>query len=166
VIRTIRVLRVFRIFKLGRYVREGEALMQAMRASRWRITVFFGAVLMICVVVGALMYVVEGAVPRAPGEGFTSIPRSIYWAIVTLTTVGYGDISPTTAIGQTIAAFVMILGYAIIAVPTGIVTAELAKHGRKARDGQHEVSTAACMSCSQEGHDPDADFCKYCGAAL
>jgi voltage-gated potassium channel len=107
------------------------------------------------IIIGALMYVLEGA-----ERGFTSIPRSMYWAIVTLTTVGYGDIAPQTGIGQTLAAVVMILGYSIIAVPTGIVTVELSQASA------HPVSTQACPACSREGHDPDARFCKYCGTRL
>ncbi|MEM0996156.1 MAG: ion transporter [Bacteroidota bacterium] len=169
VIRMIRLLRVFRVFKLARYLREAEALGRALRASRWRITVFFGAVFMVCVVFGTLMYVIEGNDQRAPGEGFTSIPRSIYWAIVTLTTVGYGDISPVTPLGQAISSFFMILGYAIIAVPTGFVTVELARNRGAALTEsapEEEITTIACMNCAQQGHDSDAVFCKYCGYRL
>lgn len=155
VIRTLRMLRIFRILKLVKYVGEAQYLLRALRASRRKITVFLFTVLIIVVIVGALMYVIEGV-----DNGFTSIPRSIYWAIVTLTTVGYGDISPQTSLGQTLAALVMIMGYSIIAVPTGIVTAELAF----ARD--RPVNTQACPSCSAEGHDTDAEYCKYCGAKL
>jgi voltage-gated potassium channel len=126
-----------------------------LRASRRKIVVFLFTVLALVVIFGALMYLVED-----PESGFTSIPQSIYWAIVTLTTVGYGDISPQTGIGRTLAAVIMIIGYGIIAVPTGIVTAELTQSYKKT------VSTQACLQCSAEGHDPDAKHCKYCGAEL
>ena len=155
VIRILRVLRVFRVLKLVQYVSEARVLMQAMRASRRKITVFLFVVLSLVVIFGSLMYVIED-----PQSGFTSIPQSIYWAIVTLTTVGYGDISPQTGLGQTLAALIMIIGYGIIAVPTGIVTAELAQAHKTS------VSTQSCPQCSAEGHDPDAEFCKYCGARL
>lgn len=155
-IRAIRLLRVFRIFKLGRYLGEARVLTEALRASRPKITVFLFAVLALVVIMGTIMYLIEGE----KGTGFTSIPRSIYWAIVTLTTVGYGDISPETPLGQFFASIIMILGYAIIAVPTGIVSAEIAK------TGDDEISNIACDNCSQEGHDPDAEYCKYCGASL
>lgn len=155
VIRTIRLLRVFRIFELHQFTGEGSKIIDALRASRVKISVFLIAVLTLVIILGTLMYLIEG------GEnGFTSIPRSIYWAIVTLTTVGYGDISPATAFGQFLASLVMILGYAIIAVPTGIVTSELV------REHPAEVTTQSCANCSREGHDSDADFCKYCGASL
>ena len=155
VVRILRVLRVFRVLKLVQYVSEARILMQAMRASRRKITVFLFVVLTLVVIFGSLMYIVED-----PQSGFTSIPQSIYWAIVTLTTVGYGDISPQTGLGQTMAALIMIIGYGIIAVPTGIVTAELTQSYKKT------LSTQSCPQCSAEGHDPDAAFCKYCGAML
>ena len=155
VIRVLRVLRVFRILKLARYLRETTVLMRALRASRIKILVFMYTVLTLVVMIGSLMYVVEGA-----ENGFTSIPRSVYWAIVTLTTVGYGDISPQTDLGQTLAAFVMIIGYAIIAVPTGIVTSEIT------RASHQNISSQACPSCSLEGHDADAKHCKFCGSSL
>ena len=155
VIRALRLLRVFRVLKLARYVEASGLLLRALRASRVKILVFMYFVITLVVVIGAVMYVVEGA-----ENGFTSIPRSVYWAIVTLTTVGYGDISPQTALGQMLASLVMILGYGIIAVPTGIVTAELS------RDVTREVSTVACPSCSLEGHAPDATYCKHCGSKL
>ena len=155
VIRILRVLRVFRILKLVQYVSEARVLMQAMRASRRKITVFLFVVLTLVVIFGSLMYIIED-----PQSGFTSIPQSIYWAIVTLTTVGYGDISPQTGLGQTLAALIMIIGYGIIAVPTGIVTAELTHSHKKS------ISTQACPQCSADGHDPDAEFCKYCGSRL
>jgi voltage-gated potassium channel len=155
VIRILRVLRIFRVLKLVQYLGEARQLGQALRASRRKIIVFLFTVLTLVVIFGALMYVIEDN-----ETGFTSIPQSIYWAIVTLTTVGYGDISPQTAVGQTIAAMIMIIGYGIIAVPTGIVTAELSKVYKKG------ISTQACKECSAEGHDPDAKHCKYCGAEL
>ena len=155
VIRILRLLRVFRVLKLVQYVGEAKLLSQAMKASKRKIIVFLFTVLTIVVIFGSLMYVIEGS-----ENGFTSIPRSIYWAIVTLTTVGYGDISPVTPLGQALAAIIMILGYGIIAVPTGIVTAEMtAASGKK-------ISTQSCQECSAEGHDSDATFCKYCGAKL
>jgi voltage-gated potassium channel len=155
VIRIVRILRVFRVLKLARHVREARLLSDALRASSRKIFVFLYTVLTLVTVLGALMYLLEG-----PEAGFTSIPRSIYWAIVTLTTVGYGDIHPLTPAGQLLAAVVMILGYSIIAVPTGIVTVELS------RPQSRGVSTQACRSCSAEGHDPDARFCKFCGEQL
>lgn len=155
VIRTLRILRIFRVLKLVKFLREAKLLVQALRASRRKIVVFVFTVAILVVILGSFMYVIEGE-----ENGFTSIPRSIYWAVVTLTTVGYGDISPKTPMGQTLAAFVMILGYAIIAVPTGIVTVELT------RAAEAEVSTQACPNCSAEGHDSDALFCKYCGSRL
>jgi voltage-gated potassium channel len=155
VIRILRILRIFRILKLVQYLGEARLLVTALRASGRKIAVFLYTVLTLVVIFGSLIYVIEG------GEhGFTSIPRSIYWAIVTLTTVGYGDISPQTGLGQTLASVVMILGYAIIAVPTGIVTVEMSQRfGRK-------VSTQACPECGAEGHDVDARYCKSCGAGL
>ena len=156
VIRALRLLRVFRVFKLASYVKEGDFLMAALRASRVKITVFVSSILSIAVVVGSVLYLIEGE-----ASGFTSIPRAMYWAIVTMTTVGYGDIAPATTLGQVTAAGLMILGYAIIAVPTGIVSVELAKLNPLSK-----VSTQACLVCSREGHDRDASYCKYCGSAL
>lgn len=155
VIRILRVLRIFRVFKLVQYIREAQTLSRALRASRRKIVVFLLAVLTLVTIFGCVMYIIEGE-----ANGFTSIPRSMYWAIVTLTTVGYGDISPKTSVGQAIAAVIMILGYAIIAVPTGIVTAELARAEPK------NVTTQSCPNCSAEGHDEDAVFCKFCGGKL
>jgi len=155
-IRTVRLLRVFRIFKLTRYLTEADILISAIRASRYKVTVFLGTVLMLVIIMGTVMYLVEGA-----GGGFTSIPRSIYWAIVTLTTVGYGDIAPVTVAGQFIASIIMIMGYGILAVPTGIVTVELASIKHKT-----EITTQSCPACSREGHDSDASYCKYCGTKL
>ncbi len=155
VIRILRVLRIFRVLKLVQYVSEARYLMRSLRASLHKIIVFLFTVLTLVIIFGSVMYVVEGE-----AHGFTSIPRSIYWAIVTLTTVGYGDISPQTSLGQAIAAVIMILGYSIIAVPTGIITAEMS------RNRDEIISTQACLQCSAEGHDPDAKYCKYCGARL
>ena len=155
VVRILRLLRVFRIFKLAEHLTEADVLVRALRASRRKISVFLLTVMTMVVIIGALLYVVEGE-----ENGFTSIPISIYWAVVTLTTVGYGDISPQTALGRTLAAAVMIVGYGIIAVPTGIVTVEIAQAARKG------VSTHACPECGAEGHDADAAFCKYCGSRL
>jgi voltage-gated potassium channel len=155
VVRILRVLRIFRVLKFVQYLGAAKTLLAALKQSRRKITIFIFTVLTIVIIFGSLMYVIEG------GEnGFTSIPRSIYWAIVTLTTVGYGDISPVTPLGQAFAAFIMILGYGIIAVPTGIVTAELTRTEGKI------VSTQACKQCSHEGHDSDAAYCKYCGSKL
>ncbi|MFQ5586468.1 MAG: ion transporter [Thermodesulfobacteriota bacterium] len=155
VIRTLRVLRVFRVLKLAEYLGEANVLMRALRASRLKITIFLFTVFTLVVILGSLMYLIEGE-----ENGFTSIPRGVYWAVVTLTTVGYGDIAPKTAIGQALATVVMIIGYAIIAVPTGIVTAELA-YARV-----DKVSTKACPECSAEGHDANAVYCNRCGAKL
>jgi len=154
IIRALRLLRVFRILKISRYTKESKKLMVSLRASRAKISVFLFAVMMIVIIIGTLMYLIEGE-----ENGFTSIPRSIYWAIVTLTTVGYGDIAPQTTLGQFVASIVMILGYAIIAVPTGIVSAELTKI-------KHNISIHNCPNCLQESHDSDATYCKYCGANL
>lgn len=155
VIRVFRVLRVFRILKLAQYLGEANVLVEALRASRQRITVFILGVVTLVIFIGSAMYVIEGE-----ENGFTSIPISIYWAVVTLTTVGYGDISPKTPLGQMFSVVIMILGYGIIAIPTGIVTAELTAGKIK------EVSTQVCPSCCAEGHDPDAKFCRICGQLL
>ncbi len=154
-IRVLRLLRIFRILKLTEYLTEAGVITGALRASRRKIFVFLFAVLALVVVIGALIYMVEG-----PEHGFDSIPTSMYWTIVTLTTVGYGDLSPKTPLGKLLASAVMIIGYAIIAVPTGIVTSELTA----ARGRGH--SRQACPACGREGHDDDARHCKYCGAAL
>lgn len=155
VIRILRVLRVFRVLKLVPYIGEAATLVQALRASRRKITVFLMTILTLVIIFGSLMYIIEGA-----ENGFTSIPRSVYWAIVTMTTVGYGDISPKTNTGQAVASLIMILGYAIIAVPTGIVTTELTLARKK------KVTTQACPECMAEEHDADAIFCKFCSAKL
>lgn len=155
VVRALRLLRIFRIFKLGHFMDEGALIMDAMRASRPKITVFLFFVLLLVTLMGSFMYLIEGG----ENPGFTSIPRSIYWAIVTLTTVGYGDITPVTELGQFISAFVMIMGYAVIAVPTGIVTNELmnTSDGKDHRD---------CTRCGLKGHEIDARYCKQCGERL
>ncbi|MGD8782467.1 MAG: ion transporter [Ignavibacteria bacterium] len=153
VIRILRVLRIFRVLKFVQFVAEAQLLGKALRASRKKITVFLFTVFTLVIIFGSLMYLIEGE-----ENGFKNILHSIYWAIVTLTTVGYGDISPQTPLGRTLASVIMILGYGIIAVPTGIVTAELAVVKRE--------STQACPSCSREGHDEDAEYCKYCGEKL
>nr|WP_311135532.1 MULTISPECIES: ion transporter [unclassified Methanosarcina] len=154
VIRGLRLLRVFRVLKLVQYLGEAEFLIRALRASRRKIILFQFTVLTLVVILGSLMYVIEGA-----ESGFTSIPRSIYWAIITLTTVGYGDIVPETNLGQALASFIMIIGYSIIAVPTGIVTSEMTYASRN-------LKGKVCQNCSFEGHDSDAKFCKRCGAEL
>ncbi len=156
IIRVIRLFRVFRIFKLVQFIGEASQLGSALRASKHKILVFIGSVLILVVILGSIMYIIEG-----PQNGFTSIPMSIYWAIVTLTTVGYGDIAPQTVLGQAIASMVMILGYGIIAVPTGIVTSELT-----AQKNTISANTRSCQNCSAEGHDDDATHCKYCGAKI
>jgi len=156
-IRVIRLLRIFRVFKLSRHLKETRALLIALKATRQRVTVFLVTVLTLILIIGSIMYLIEGG---DPDTQFTSIPRSVYWAIVTMTTVGYGDIAPKTVLGQTLAAGVMILGYAIIIVPIGVFSAEMAAVRRR------ETSNQACPSCSAEGHDTDAKFCKYCGSML
>ena len=156
IIRALRIMRIFRIFKLGHFLKEGRVIIDALKASRAKVTVFLIFIIILVIIIGAIMYLVEGDME---GSGFTSIPVSIYWAIVTLTTVGYGDITPQTHLGQFLSAIVMILGYAVLAVPTGIVTTELVKSA-------DNESTQACRYCAQEGHDNDAIHCKYCGEKL
>lgn len=155
VIRALRLLRVFRILKLTHFVGEARLLRAAMRASARKITVFLGTVLTVVLIAGALMYVIEGE-----ANGFTSIPVSVYWAVVTMSTVGFGDIVPHTVLGRIVASVLMIIGYGIIAVPTGIVTVELGAAARSA------ANTQACPSCGVEGHDNDARYCKRCGSKL
>ena len=154
VVRILRVLRVFRILKLAHYVGEAGVLVRALSASRYKITVFVLTVITITVIVGSLMYLVEG-----PENGFTSIPRGAYWGLVTLTTVGFGDITPQTPLGQALASVVMIMGYGIIAVPTGIVTAELVSFARSQAGPE-------CPGCGRLGHEADAQHCKWCGVSL
>ncbi len=157
VVRVLRLLRIFRIFKLAHFLTQADVLRSALRASRVKITVFLFTVLTLVVIIGALMYVIEGA-----ENGFTSIPLGMYWAVVTLTTVGYGDLAPATTLGRLVASLVMILGYGIIAVPTGIVTTELVNASRQPAD----ISGQACPTCAAEGHRPGARFCHACGSAL
>ena len=156
VIRVFRLLRIFRVFKLGNYVTQADVLKDAFIQSRQKIIVFLMGVLAIVMTMGTLMYVIEGE-----KNGFTSIPRSIYWSIVTMTTVGFGDITPKTPLGQFLASVLMIVGYGVIAVPTGIVTTELLRHSQKTM-----TSGQACPNCGSVGHDIDAKFCKYCAAKL
>ncbi|MGE5090514.1 MAG: ion transporter, partial [Candidatus Levyibacteriota bacterium] len=155
-VRMLRLLRIFRILKLGAYVSEFGYLGTALLASRRKITVFIGFVLVTVTVLGTVMYVVEG-----PRNGFTSIPVSIYWGITTMTTVGFGDITPRTDLGRFIASFMMLMGWGILAVPTGIVTAEMTAR-RMGRRGE----TRTCPDCLTEGQDADARFCKHCGKPL
>lgn len=155
VIRILRILRIFRVLKLVTYLGEAHLLTRALMATRHKIGVFLFTVITLVVILGSLMYMIEGE-----ESGFTSIPRGIYWAIVTLTTVGYGDIAPRTGLGQLLAAFIMILGYAIIAVPTGIVTVEMGNVFRQ------PASARVCPICAARGHDTDAVYCKFCGGQL
>ena len=159
VIRIPRVLRIFRVLKLVQFLHEANIMAAAIRASLRKVAVFFSTVITLVVIFGSVMYLVEGEV-----NGFSSIPKSIYWAIVTMTTVGYGDISPNTTLGQSIAAVIMLLGFAIVAVPTGIVARELTR----ADAARHpaSVSTQVCPECASEGHQSGARFCKDCGAAM
>ena len=156
VIRALRLLRVFRVLKLAHFTGEASMLRAALHASARKIIVFLGVVLTLVLIVGSLMYLIEGE-----RHGFTSIPESIYWAIVTMTTVGYGDIAPGTLLGKLLASAVMIIGYGIIAVPTGIVTVELAR-----TSGKKLANTRSCPECAAEGHDFDAKHCKHCGSQL
>ena len=155
VVRLLRVLRIFRVFKLVRYLSEANLLLRSMYAARRKVLVFFTAVLVLCVIFGSLMFLVEG-----PDNGFTSIPRSIYWTIVTITTVGYGDITPQTVIGQIIATMAMLTGYSIIAIPTGIFTAEIA------RVMITESNKRQCNVCNRIGHHAEAEYCFQCGVTL
>ena len=156
-IRALRLLRIFRVFKLGRYIKEAAVLVRAMQQSMQKIIVFFGVVLTLVLILGSVMYLVEGE-----ENGFTSIPQSIYWAIVTITTVGYGDIAPTTLVGKIMASVAMLTGYSIIAVPTGILTVEI---GRAVRKGE-ETQPASCGNCGHRKHDHDARYCKICGTKI
>jgi voltage-gated potassium channel len=157
VIRGLRLLRIFRVFKLGRFLGEASILRRALADSRHKVTVFLGTIAILVTILGTAMYLIEGE-----ENGFTSIPTAVYWAVVTMTTVGYGDIAPHTVAGKLLATIVMILGYSIIAVPTGIVTAEIVEAAVAAR----KVTTRSCAQCLAEGHDADARFCKACGASL
>jgi voltage-gated potassium channel len=155
-VRILRLIRIFRIFKLTLYVQEYQVLTSAVAASRRKIMVFLSVVLMVVLLMGTIMYVVEG-----PKNGFTSIPTAMYWAVVTMTTVGYGDIAPHTGAGKAIASLMMLLGWGVLAVPTGIVTAEMTTQRL-----QRRPTTRTCHHCLSEGHEADAKFCKDCGAPL
>jgi len=155
VIRVLRLLRIFRVLKLARYLREADALSRAVHASRAKIAVFLMTILAIVVIMGAAMHLIEGE-----EAGFTSIPQSMYWAVVTMTTVGYGDIAPMTPLGEFLAALMMLTGYCMIIVPTGIISAELT------RGSPRPVTTQHCAHCGFEGHDVDAAYCKRCGGRL
>jgi voltage-gated potassium channel len=157
-LRALRLLRVFRILKLTRFIGESANFGKALKRSRAKIAVFLSFVIVLCIILGTVMYLVESE----QDSGFTSIPRSVYWAIVTLTTVGYGDIAPITALGQFIASLIMILGYGIIAVPTGIVTSEMTKSERKLIPN----NTQACANCNESYHQDDAEYCHKCGHKL
>jgi voltage-gated potassium channel len=165
VVRIMRVLRVFRVLKLAQFIGSERLMIRALRQSAYKIAVFLFSVLTIVVVIGAAMYVVEGA-----DNGFTSIPRSVYWAIVTVTTVGFGDITPGTTAGQLLAAALMIVGYGIIAVPTGIVTAEMvvkrAREERRAELRMQLMQDLACQGCGATEHVADGVFCRHCGTIL
>ena len=154
VLRALRLLRIFRILKITRYIGASNRLLLALRSSRAKIAVFLLFVLILCIILGTIMYMIEGA-----ENGFTSIPRSVYWAIVTLTTVGYGDIAPVTALGQLIASAIMILGYAIIAIPTGIVGSEM-------MNANIHTNTQSCPNCMRDSHQDGAIFCYHCGDKL
>ena len=166
-IRSLRLLRIFRILKLARYISDSRIIVQAVQDSRRKIFVFFSFVLTIALIMGSIMYMVESN----SNSGFTSIPRSMYWAIVTMTTVGYGDIAPQSPLGQTIAAALMIIGYSIIAVPTGIISAEIAAADARFKkkviqDPENAITTISCNACGKEDHDQDAVYCKYCGEKM
>lgn len=156
-IRALRLLRMFRVFKLGRYVKEAAILVKALQLSFRKIIVFFGAVLTLVLILGSLLYLIEGE-----ESGFTSIPQSIYWAIVTITTVGYGDIAPATVLGKILASVAMLTGYSIIAVPTGIISVEIGRVVKSDRNRQQ----LSCTNCGHVRHDIDARFCKICGTRL
>ena len=157
IIRALRLLRMFRVLKLARYVKEATILAKALRLSKHKIVVFFGAVLTMVLILGSLLYLIEGE-----ENGFTSIPQSVYWAIVTITTVGYGDIAPVTVLGKILASIAMLTGYSIIAVPTGIISVEIGK----AVKSERKTKTNVCANCKHSSHDPDASFCKVCGNKL
>ncbi|MCJ2377245.1 ion transporter [Vibrio sp. ZSDZ34] len=155
VIRLLRVMRIFRVLKLVRYLQDSNILLRSLLMSRRKILVFFSTVAVLVTIFGALIFVIEG-----PENGFTSIPQSIYWAIVTITTVGYGDLVPSTPLGKGIASITMLLGYSILAVPTGIITAELSQEMNTHRN------LVKCPNCSRSGHETEALFCKHCGSEL
>ncbi|KZX65102.1 ion transporter [Vibrio sp. HI00D65] len=155
VVRLLRVMRIFRVLKLVRYLQDSNILLRSLLMARRKILIFFSTVGILVVIFGALIFVIEG-----PENGFTSIPHSIYWAIVTITTVGYGDMVPQTAIGKAIASLTMLLGYSILAVPTGIITAELSSEMNSHKE------LVKCPNCNRSGHDPDALYCKHCASEL
>jgi voltage-gated potassium channel len=148
---------MFRVFKLARYVKEAVVLVKALQQSKHKIVVFFGAVLTLVLILGSLLYLIEGE-----ENGFTSIPQSVYWAIVTITTVGYGDIAPATVAGKILASLAMLTGYSIIAVPTGIISVEIGKAVKAGRNTRHQ----SCSYCKHKDHDKDAIYCKICGTKL
>ena len=159
-VRILRVVRVFRILKLVQYMGEAEVLVATLKASRFKIAVFLITVMSIAVVIGSMIYLIEG-----PENGFTSIPRGLYWSIVTVTTVGYGDVTPQTGLGQTLAAFLMIMGYALIAVPTGLFSAEFVQQNAAHRQGSN-APVQSCPGCGSLEKDHQADYCRYCGQKL
>ncbi len=161
VIRSLRLLRVFRVLRLARFLGEAEVLRRALKASAHKIVVFLGAVMTLILILGTLMYLVEGKA----GTGFDNIPQAVYWAIVTMTTVGYGDIAPGTVVGKIIASTMMLIGYGILAVPTGIVTVELSSAARKASNIER-ANNRSCPSCQRNDHEHDAVFCRICGSRL
>ena len=160
VVRILRVLRVFRILKLVQYMGEADVLVATLKASRFKIAVFLITVMSIVVVIGSIIYLIEG-----PENGFTSIPRGLYWSIVTLTTVGYGDVTPQTALGQALAAMLMIMGYALIAVPTGLFSAEFVQQN-EAQKKMLNTPVQSCAGCGSLEKDPKAGYCRYCGQKL
>lgn len=155
VMRTLRLLRIFRIFKLVRFLHEAQNLRRALKVSRPKITVFLVTVMMIVCIMGSVMHLIEG-----PEHGFTSIPQGIYWAVVTVTTVGYGDITPETVLGKMVAAMAMLLGYSILIIPGGIISAEWMAARRD------QMTTVVCPDCSREGHLPESTYCRFCGGKL
>ncbi|TFH23983.1 MAG: ion transporter [Bacteroidia bacterium] len=156
-IRALRLFRMFRVFKLARYVKEAAILVKALQLSKNKIIVFFGAVLTLVLILGSLLYLIEGE-----ENGFTSIPQSVYWAIVTITTVGYGDIAPVTVLGKILASVAMLTGFSIIAVPTGIISVEIGKAVKSSRNPKQ----ALCTNCGHDTHDSDAHYCKICGTKI
>lgn len=161
ILRAVRLLRVFRVFQLSDYLSESAMFGKAMLASLRRIIIFLSVLIVLVMVLGTIMFVVEG-----PDNGFSSIPQSIYWAIVTITTVGYGDITPSTVVGKFVSSIIMLLGYSIIAVPTGIITAEMLKTKSKNEKESDTASKRFCQKCGIEVFDPQANFCRNCGSML
>ena len=160
VVRILRVLRVFRILKLVQYIGEAEVLVATLKASRFKIVVFLITVMSIVVVIGSIIYLIEG-----PENGFTSIPRGLYWSVVTLTTVGYGDVTPQTPIGQALAAMLMVLGYALIAVPTGLFSAEFVQQNESHKKASN-TPVRSCSGCGNLEKEHQAGYCRYCGQKL